>query len=266
MRSTRVEGTNDLYRHLYGQSRRVTDLTAYHAALDSQESRHRIFRPVPVKKDVWHIVADLHSLCDGQVVFIGGVAVQALTQKLGAAHGLPSEATHDVDMAVTIAASGALRDKKLLTPNKRLKKAQITVSAVEVDVYVEYQSGLRFDYTELATYAERLSIGKAVKVQIASIGHLVLLKLDALGARASSAHGAKDRRDLAKLFVMGSDRDEDIQIVVGAATGADVSAMQRVLKSTAFTEITRGNAQAASKLRIKAEKFVERVKKGRGAT
>jgi hypothetical protein len=215
-------------------------------------------------KDLWSLVADLDRLCDGQVVFIGGVAVQALTQKLGAAHGLPPEVTHDVDMSVTIAASGALRDKNLLTPNKRLKKAQITVRDVEVDVYVEYQSGLRFDYTELATHAERLSIGKAVKVQIASIGHLIPLKLDALKARASSVHGAKDRRDIAKLFVMGADRDEDVQIVVGAATSADVAAMQRVLKSTAFTEIARGNAQAAAKLRLKAEKFVERVKKERG--
>lgn len=215
-------------------------------------------------KDLWSIVADLDRLCGREVVFIGGVAVQALTQKLGAAHGLPPESTHDVDMSVTIAASGALRDKNLLTPNKRLKKAQITVSGVEVDVYVEHQSGLRFDYTDLATYAERLSIGKAVNVQIAAIPQLILLKLDALKARASSAHGAKDRRDLAKLFVMGADRDEDILLAVGSATSEDISAMQRVLKSTAFTEIARGNAQAAAKLRAKAEKFVERVKKGRG--
>ena len=213
--------------------------------------------------DLWRIVADLNRLCDGQVVFIGGVAVQALTQKLGVAHGLPPEATHDVDMSITIAASGTLRDQKLLTPNKRLKKGQITVDGVEVDIYVEYQNDLRFDYTELATYAELFSIGKAVDVKITSIGHLILLKLDALKARASSAHGAKDRRDIAKLLVMGADRDEDVQIVIGAATSADISAVQRVLKSTAFTEITQGNAQAAAKLRIKAEKFIERVKKGR---
>lgn len=217
-----------------------------------------------MKKDLWSIVADLNRLCDGQAVFIGGIAVQALTTKLGAAHGLPPEVTHDVDVSVTLAASGTLREQGLLTPNKRLKKAQIVVDDVDVDIYIEHKSGLRFDYTELATYAEPFTIGKAVEVQIASIGHLILLKIDALLARASSAHGAKDRRDLAKLLVMGSDRDEDIQIVVGAATGSDISAMQRVLKSTAFTEITRGNAQAASKLRLKAEKLVDLVKKGRG--
>lgn len=217
-----------------------------------------------MKKDLWSIVADLHRLCDGQAVFIGGVAVQALTHKLGVPHGLPPEATHDVDVSVTIAASGTLRDAEMLTLNKRLKKAQITVDGIEIDVYVEYQSGLRFDYTELAMYAERFSIGKATEVQIASVGHLILLKIDALGARASSTHGAKDRRDLAKLLVMGSDRAGDAEIIIGFATGDDVTAMQRLLKSTAFAEITRGNAQAASKLRIKAERFVDQVKKGRG--
>jgi predicted nucleotidyltransferase len=209
--------------------------------------------------DLWKVVADLARLLDNEIVFIGGVAVYVHTLKHGA--GLPPEMTHDADAAISLVASGTVRDHKEFVTNKRLKKAQITVDDIEVDLYVERHSGLRFDYVELEQYAARASIGKAHNVQIASLGHLLILKLDALRSRGASSHGAKDRRDVAKILVMLATRadDEDLQLVVGSATGADISAIARVLKSTAFMEVAKRNAQAASKLRAKGQLFLDRV-------
>lgn len=212
--------------------------------------------------DLWRAVARVVELTDGECVFIGGVAVYVYTQRSGSA--MIPENTNDVDTSITAAAKGSLRDLCLLVENKRLKKAQATIEGVEVDVYVEYQNGLRFDYSELAMYSEAGSIGHAVGIKLASLPHLLFLKLDALRSRGASAHGNKDRRDVAKILVMLGDRNDqtDLDLFIGNSTKADLSAIARVIKSTAFMEIARRNAQVAAKLRAKAQAFIDRVKKG----
>ena len=214
--------------------------------------------------DLWKIVADLVALTDGEIVFIGGIAVYAHSS-MG---GLPLETTHDADAAISLSASGTVRDHEEFVTNKRLGKAQIKVAGIDVDLYVEHNSKLRVDYAELAQYAARATIGKARDFQIAALGHLLLLKIDALHARGHSGHGAKDRRDISKILVMAQDRlvkgdEDDLQLVIGGAVGSDIAAMQQVLKSTAFMEITKRNAQAAAKLRAKVQAFVDRVQKER---
>jgi len=212
--------------------------------------------------DLWKVVADVAKLTDGECVFIGGVAVYVYTRQ--SRTGLIPEVTHDVDASITIAASGTLRDHQLLTQNKRLKKAQISVDGIEVDIYVEHQNSLRFDYAELAMYAETATIGKAVDIQLASPPHLLLLKLDALRSRGASEHGDKDRRDVAKLLVILADRDAptDLNLLIGNATRADFTTIAQVIKSTAFMEIARRNAQDAAKLRNKVQRFNDLLKKG----
>jgi hypothetical protein len=215
--------------------------------------------------DLWKIVADLVALTDGEIVFIGGVAVHAHSAK----SGLPLEATHDADAAISLSASGTVRDHEEFVTNKRLGKAQIKIGDVDVDLYVERNNKLRFDYAELAQHATRAAVGRARDFQIASLGHLLLLKIDALRSRGHSAHGAKDRRDVAKILVRAGGcliegNEEDLQIVVGHATNADMATMQQVLKSTALMEITGRNAQAAARLRSKAQSFIDRVRKERG--
>jgi hypothetical protein len=130
--------------------------------------------------DLWKVVADVAKLTEGECVFIGGVAVYVYTQR--SAIGLIPEATHDVDASITIAASGTLRDHQLLTQNKRLKKAQISPT--------------------------------------------------------------------------------DLDLTLGNITKADSITVTQVLKSTAFMDIARRNAQAAAKLRSKAQSFLDLVKKG----
>ena len=90
------------------------------------------------------------------------------------------------------------------------------------------------------------------------------MKLDALRSRGASEHGDKDRRDVAKLLVILADRDDstDLNLLIGNATRADFTAIAQVIKSTAFMEIARRNAQDAAKLRNKVQRFNDLLKKG----
>jgi hypothetical protein len=209
--------------------------------------------------DIWKAVAKVVELTDGECIFIGGIAVYAYTQH----SGMTPEATDDIDASVTAVAGGTLRDREVVVKNKRLKKAQITVDSIEVDIYIEYQNDLRFQYSDLAMYADTASIGQAVNIKLASLPHLLLLKIDAWQARGSSEHGNKDRRDVAKILVLLGERNDQIELdlFIGSSAKSDLSAIARVIKSTAFMEITRNNAQAAAKLRAKAQAFVDRAKK-----
>jgi hypothetical protein len=200
---------------------------------------------------LWKIVRDLIKISDGEIVFIGGIAVYLHAARRRAAK-LPPETTHDVDAALSLVAAGSMRDELEVVPNPRLKKAQVKIGEIDVDLYVEYQNGLRFDYQELAQYATT-----ARKLKIAALGHLLLLKIDAYLARSTSARGAKDRRDIAKILVLLADASkEQRDLVIGHAVTADLKVVAEVLKSSAFMEIAKHNAKIAAELRKRAQRAI----------
>jgi hypothetical protein len=213
------------------------------------------------KANLWAVVAKLNKELDEEIVFIGGVAVYAYT--LYSQAGILPEMTHDVDAAITISASAQLRDDRegnLFVKNARLKKAQVTMDGVDVDIYIEHQNNLRFDYPDLAMYANTASVEKAHDFRLASLPHLLFLKIEAYRSRA----GEKDQRDIAKILVLldASENQGDFDLVLGNITKTDHLAISRIIKSSAFMEIARNNAQAASKLRARAQNFIDRVKRG----
>lgn len=207
---------------------------------------------------VWNVVVELTEDHD-DMVLIGGVAVYVHTEAYNTEYksrDITVEFTHDADMAISMPTLGQLRDEHEVVVNKRLGKRQITVDGVEVDIYVANQSGLRIKYDDLAELAVDVE-----GVPVACLGHLLLLKLDALDDRWSSSHGDKDRRDVAKLMVMlhVSDDEPSFDAVVDLATSADLKLMKRVVGSSAFIDLAKKNSQTASRLRKKAEAFLEDV-------
>src|SRR5277367_4563972 len=149
---------------------------------------------------VWKVVKDL-TADNEDIVIIGGVAVYIHTEIYNS-KDIPVEFTHDADMAISLPTLSQLADEGYeIVTNKRLNKRQIIINDVDVDIYVAHQSKLRVSYNHLAESAKDLADGGEV-VMVASLGHLLILKIAALEARWSSAHGEKDRRDVAKLMVM----------------------------------------------------------------
>lgn len=180
-------------------------------------------------------------------VLIGGIAVW-LHSKTSA--DLVPECTYDADLYVSLSAWAEMRDVYDTTANRRLNKHQAIVQGVEIDLYVEHHHGLRLDYATVVAQAISLE-----GVQVACLEHLLLLKIDALQARQGSAHGAKDRRDVAKILVLLSDQVPDQVVLHGQPD--DLAVVHQVLRSEAFADIAEGNAHQASALRRRAALFLQ---------
>lgn len=205
--------------------------------------------------DVWKVARDVTKLSDGEIVFIGGIATYLHIQRRPKT-GLPLEATHDVDASISAVASSSLRDRHEFTENPRLHKVQIRVDNIDVDLYPQHISRLRFTYLDLAPYAQKYR-----GFQIASVPHLLLLKIDAIEDRGSSSKGAKDKRDASKLLVLLHGSPQAKILLAGLAAPSDFKCLRFIVKSSAFMEIVRGNTKAASSLRKMAEEAVNAVER-----
>lgn len=201
------------------------------------------------------VARDISKIADGGIVLIGGVATYLHVQRRPKAN-LPLETTHDTDAAVSSLGMGSIRDALPVTTNVRLHKEQVEVDDVEVDLYPAHISRLRFDYGDLAPYAQKYR-----GFRIASIPHLLLLKLDALSDRGRSAKGAKDRRDVIKLLVLLDGSPQARTLLAGLAAPADLRALSTVAGSPAFMDIAKGNAKTAAELRAKAQRALDAVEK-----
>jgi hypothetical protein len=208
-----------------------------------------------VMADVWKVARDVAKLSGGEIVFIGGVATYLHVQRRPKAV-LPLEKTHDVDASISAVASGIIRDHHEFTENHHLHKAQIRVDNIDVDLYPQQISRLRFSYLDLAPYAQRYR-----GFQIAAIPHILLLKVDAIEGRGNSGKGAKDRRDAAKLLVLLRGSPQARQLLAGLAAPSDLKSLRAVAKSPALMEIVHGNAKTASTLRKKAEEAIDAVER-----
>jgi len=186
------------------------------------------------------------------VIVIGGVAVY-MHLVAAAVRELPVEYTHDADMYIAFAAWTDFRDQYEVVVNRRLGKHQTIIHGIEVDLYLERTHQLRVSYQDLAMAASTIS-----NVRVASLEHLLLLKLSAFANRRGSAHGEKDQRDIVKLLVLLEHTKP--YYVLAQADDEDMDLMDSILKSHAFMQLTAGNAHQASQLRARARIFFERVK------
>ena len=175
------------------------------------------------------------------VVFIGGVAVYLHARE--SRSGVPPEASHDADFMVSFRDYGYLKDVEEVTPNTRLGKHQLVYEGVEFDVYVERMNRLFVPYDEVAAYSET-----AEGVRVASLEHLLVLKLEALKSRSHSRKGDKDRRDVVQvglLLGVGVRRE----LVDPYLVGVHFKFLEEIAGGALFYELCGGNAHEARRLR-----------------
>jgi len=194
------------------------------------------------------------NLCSGlskeltDVVFIGGVAVYLHTMKRSLRR-VPLETSHDADFMISFADYGILKDEEELTPNSRLGKHQMIVEGVEFDVYVEKLCRLAVPYDEVFANATTIE-----GIRVASLEHLLVLKLEALEARGHSSKGDKDRRDVAKIGLLLGNK-LDYGLVSPYLRESLVELVRKVAKSTIFFELCEHNAHDAKKARTAFSAF-----------
>ena len=191
---------------------------------------------------LWRAICELSELFPEGLVFIGGIAVylHARAARL-ASWGI--EFSHDGDLYVSLADFSDLRDVEEVTANRRLNKHQFIKNGIEFDVYLEYNNSLRVPYADAWARSSVID-----NVRVASLEHLVLLKLDAYADRRASAKGRKDERDLIRIAHILSRQRLHKQWLEPYLAPEDVQLLADVSKSSEFVAMTR-NAKQASDLR-----------------
>lgn len=142
---------------------------------------------------LWAGVCELSAYFPDGVVFIGGVAVY-LHARAENVSDRWIEFSHDGDLYMSLADFADLRDIEEVTVNRRLTKHQFIKNGIDFDVYLEHNNGLRVTYADARGQAMVIE-----NVRVASLEHLLLLKLDAYADRKGRAKGRKDERDLIRI-------------------------------------------------------------------
>lgn len=198
-----------------------------------------------VEQDEWAALWDgIRELSEFFPVFIGGVAVylQALAHKMDKRL---IEFSHDGDFYISLADFSDLRDLEEITQNRRLHKHQLIKHGIEFDVYVENNNRLRVKYVDVMDGSQLVD-----SVRVASLEHLLVLKLDAYEARRGSAKGRKDERDLIRLMHMLAGQRVNRKRLAKYLTPPAFELLSTIERSSEFLGMCRDNLKKASDLRV----------------
>lgn len=192
--------------------------------------------------ELWKQAQELQSWFPEGVVFIGGVATAAYSTAIkDLAVDVPF--SHDVDLMISTPDYTDLKDIEAMVPNRRLSRSQFMKAGFEFDVYVENVHGLPVPYSEAAADSVMMS-----DLRVASIGHMIVLKLTAWKDRKNSPKGLKDADDLLRLMLCAT-KVAVTKSSVARITEDDLDSLKAVLASDAAVRLASGNLHEAAILR-----------------
>ena len=204
--------------------------------------------------------AEVAQLFPDGVVFIGGIAVY-LHAKNHAQTSELAELTHDADFYISLADMGDLRDIEEVTANRRLSKHQMIKRGFEFDIYTERQSTLVVPY-DVVLVASKVIGG----IRIASIEHLMVLKLAAFADRKDSAKGDKDAKDLLRIAAVAKHSGVPFRAerVTPYLRDGHLELLTRVERGPHAMSLARGNAMQAKRLRQSLSKIIAELSRAAG--
>ena len=201
--------------------------------------------------------AELAELFPDGLVYIGGIAiyVHAINQKKTQAL---AETTHDADLYISLADMADLREVEELTSNRRLGKSQLVKRGFEFDVYTERHSSLRVPYDEVAAHS---CVYDAFRV--ASLEHLLVLKLAAYEDRRGSVKGEKDARDILRIAAVADALGQPLrrELVLPYFSGDELNLLRAIAKGPAPAALAKGNAHEAKAYRSCIQAAIEELSK-----
>ena len=136
----------------------------------------------------WNVLQKIKK--EFKFILIGGWAIYLYTR------GLKSK---DVDIVVDFETLNEIRKKYSLIKNDKLKKYEIKVDEIDIDIYVKNYSKLPILIEEIEKNINSLEGFKLVKPEI-----LLILKQAAEFNRGNSEKGIKDRIDIINLLIKGN--------------------------------------------------------------
>ncbi len=192
--------------------------------------------------ELWKQAQELQSWFPEGVVFIGGVATAAYSSEIkDLVIDIPF--SHDVDLMISMPDYTNLKDIEAITPSRSFSKAMFIKAGFEFDVYVENVHGLPVPYSESAADSVVMS-----GLRVASIGHMIVLKLAAWKDRKNSPKGLKDADDLLRLMLCVTKVDVT-KSSVAHITKDDLELLKTVPASDVVTRLASGNLHEAAILR-----------------
>ena len=198
---------------------------------------------------------ELAELFPHGLVYIGGIAVYLHAVNVAATRKYAAF-THDADFYISLADMADLRDLEEVTPNRRLSKHQLIKAGFEFDIYTERQSTL------LVPFGAVFAASEVVEgVRLASLEHLLVLKLEAYRDRRASAKGSKDAEDVIRIAATAAARRRPFRGGLAAPYLDDehVGLIEQVRRGTHAMSLARGNAVEAKKLRAAVDALLREI-------
>lgn len=178
------------------------------------------------------------------VVYIGGIAVYLHAKNSEATQAL-AEFTHYADFYISLADMGDLRDIEEVIPNRRLSKHQMIKQGFEFDIYTERLSSLIVPYDAVIAHSQ-----VCAGVRVASLEHLMVLKLEAFFDRKGSTKGDKDAKDLLRIAAVASlGKGIDPDLIAPYLRDEHMDLLERVERGPYAAALAHGNAVQAKRLR-----------------
>ena len=205
--------------------------------------------PISWKKLI-SAVEEVQEFFPEGLAFIGGIAVYAHAMSSPDTNNLAAF-SHDADFVILLQDYADLRDLHVLTPNPRLSKQQFEKSGFEFDVYVEHQNDLCVPTDEIIAFSE-MRIG----IRVASLEHLVLLKLKAFTDRKGTPKGDKDEDDLLRILYLMKDVQPDLLVRMDSDW---LPLLSSVVNGKASLRLCRGNAHQAKTFKNKCQENLDKV-------
>ncbi len=188
---------------------------------------------------------EISSLFTEGVVYIGGIAVYLHTINIQEIAYL-AEFTHDADFYISISDMSDLRDIEEVTPNRRLSKHQLIKGGFEFDIYTERYSSLIVPFDQVKAYSERYDV-----VSVASLEHLLVLKLEAYRDRIKSSKGSKDAKDIFRISQIAAASKKKLRpdLIEGYISDSHIDLLRQLEKGSEPMALAKGNAQLAKNIR-----------------
>lgn len=179
------------------------------------------------------------------IVFIGGIAVYLHSINTDNVR-LLAEFTHDADFYISLADMADLRDADEVISNRRLSKHQLIKRGFEFDIYTERHSALLVPYDQAMAHAIIYD-----NLRVASLEHLLALKLEAYRDRCSSRKGEKDAKDIIRLALVAGSPGKSIDLEICKAYLRDdhLALLKRISKGPEFLALAKGNSKEAKHFR-----------------
>lgn len=150
-----------------------------------------------------------------------------------------------------------LRDIEEVTPNRRQSKHQMIKKGFEFDIYTERLSSLIVPYDDVVAHSIEYD-----GIRVASLEHLIILKLEAFADRKGSVKGEKDAKDLIRIAAVASARGSALNtsLMLPYLRDEHIALIEIVEKGAYAVVMAHGNAMEAKRIRTTFSTMVAPLK------